>query len=406
MIVQDLDLNYIASSRGWDVAPMWSIARRVDRKGYPDAELLSVYRDYGVIRKSDRDDNHNVESEDLSNYKYVKVGDLVLNKMKTWQGSLGVSAYDGIVSPAYFTCELNSAVYGPYIHYLLRSMPYIAMYGALSKGIRVGQWDLPYEEFRDIPVLLPPLEEQRRIADYLDTATNNIDATRSQILRLVELLDEYFSNQLAAVFASSNRTTTPLRRLVKLVNGGTPDPSEDNWMGKVPWATPVDLGRANGKIISETDRMLTEKGLLTGSRLIPANSLIISTRAPIGYIAINTLPMAFNQGCKGAVINSDVDIYYLQFALLSKVAELQSLGTGSTFMELSNDALKNISVPRRENLLEEKEVTLFISKLQMEVQRRKELLAIEIELLYEYKTSLITAAVTGTFDVTTGRSVA
>jgi type I restriction enzyme S subunit len=159
---------------------MWSIATRKDRKGFPDAELLSVYREYGVVRKADRDDNHNVESDDLSNYKYVKKGDLVLNKMKTWQGSLGVSSFDGIVSPAYFTCELSREVHGPFIHYLLRSKPYIAMYGALSKGIRIGQWDLPYEEFRDIPVLLPPLEVQKQIARFLDV----------QVFRINEMIDE------------------------------------------------------------------------------------------------------------------------------------------------------------------------------------------------------------------------
>jgi type I restriction enzyme S subunit len=92
---------------GWKSVPMWVISTRKDIKGYPEAELLSVYREFGVIRKSDRDDNHNVESEDLSNYKYVNKGDLVINKMKAWQGSLGVSPYDGIVSPAYFVCKLS-----------------------------------------------------------------------------------------------------------------------------------------------------------------------------------------------------------------------------------------------------------------------------------------------------------
>ncbi len=212
MIIQNLDLERFARDRDWQVSPMWTIARRVDRKGYPEAELLSVYRDYGVIRKSDRDDNHNVESEDLSSYKYVRVGDLVLNKMKTWQGSLGVSPYEGIVSPAYFTFELSPSVFGPFIHHLLRSEPYIAMYGALSKGIRVGQWDLPYEEFRDIPVLLPPIEEQRRIAEYLDGFNKPLALMEAEEELLKEelkaLLDDGFQN-----FVKTN-PIVPLRKLV------------------------------------------------------------------------------------------------------------------------------------------------------------------------------------------------
>jgi type I restriction enzyme S subunit len=188
-MLKGLELQEYARRKNWNIVPMWTIAQRRDRKGYPQAELLSVYREYGVIRKSDRNDNHNVESDDLSSYKFVQVGDLVLNKMKTWQGSLGVSAYEGIVSPAYFVCELSSEVYGPYIHYLLRSAPYIAMYGALSKGIRVGQWDLPYEEFRNIPVLLPPVGEQKEIADFLEIELSQIN----KIIDLRETQQNYYT---------------------------------------------------------------------------------------------------------------------------------------------------------------------------------------------------------------------
>jgi type I restriction enzyme, S subunit len=175
---------------GWNSVPMWTIATRRERKGHPEAELLSVYREYGVIRKADRDDNHNLESQDLSGYKFVNKGDLVLNKMKTWQGSLGVSGYDGIVSPAYYVCKLDQTVHGPYIHYLLRSKPYVAMYGASSKGIRVGQWDLPYEEFRALPVLLPPLDLQKQIAEYLDNQISIIDKTVELKLRQIACLKE------------------------------------------------------------------------------------------------------------------------------------------------------------------------------------------------------------------------
>lgn len=198
---------------------MWSIATRKNRKGYPEAELLSVYREYGVIRKSDRNDNHNVESEDLSSYKLVKKGDLVLNKMKTWQGSLGVSPYDGIVSPAYFVCELNSSVYGSFIHYLLRSEPYIAMYGAASKGIRVGQWDLPYEEFRDLPVILPPFQLQIELAKYLDEKISIIDALVAKFASQLSEARELFQVLLEGHTSDVLNVEDPaikIRRVAKL----------------------------------------------------------------------------------------------------------------------------------------------------------------------------------------------
>ena len=85
----------------WETRTMRSFTTvSSERRGDREATLLSVYREYGVVIKASRDDNRNVESEDLSNYKWVRPGDLVMNRMKMWQGSLGVSEHEGIVSPA------------------------------------------------------------------------------------------------------------------------------------------------------------------------------------------------------------------------------------------------------------------------------------------------------------------
>jgi type I restriction enzyme S subunit len=241
--IQGLERIYRTTTEGWKTVPMWSIATRKDRKGYAEAELLSVYREFGVICKSDRDDNHNVESEDLSSYKFVKRGDLVLNKMKTWQGSLGVSKFEGIVSPAYFVCELSTDVHGPFIHYLLRSKPYIAMYGAASKGIRVGQWDLPYEEFRDLPVLLPPIEEQRRIADYLDEQKIQMDkilsAREKQMDSLSLLLRSQIDHDLRDTAAEIDQMRLSLL-LYKITTGTTPDSTLNDPDG-LPWYSPASI---------------------------------------------------------------------------------------------------------------------------------------------------------------------
>jgi type I restriction enzyme S subunit len=89
----------------WEIAPLWSVYRPVKRTGFTKEPLLSVYRDYGVVLKASRDDNHNRASDDLDPYQLVEPGQLVTNKMKTWQGSIAVSELRGIVSPAYFVYE-------------------------------------------------------------------------------------------------------------------------------------------------------------------------------------------------------------------------------------------------------------------------------------------------------------
>lgn len=160
--------------------------------GNQEAQVLSLYREYGVIPKSSRDDNHNRTSEDTSDYKNVRPGDLVINKMKAWQGSLGLSEYEGIVSPAYFVYRVNQrSIEGRYLHYLVRSIPYAQRWNALSYGIREGQWDLHREDFESDYLIFPPLLEQRRIVSYLDERCADIDEAISRQEQLIEKLGEY-----------------------------------------------------------------------------------------------------------------------------------------------------------------------------------------------------------------------
>lgn len=134
-------------------------------------------------------------------------------------------------------------------------------------------------------------------------------------------------------------------RVAKIVNGGTPTPDEDNWGGNIPWATPIDLGTSNGGEVSATIRTLTELGAKTGSSVVPENAVLLSTRAPIGYVAQARVPMAFNQGCKALVPNADLMSSFLLYALVHASAELQSLGQGSTFLELSGSSLSALKIP-------------------------------------------------------------
>jgi type I restriction enzyme S subunit len=196
--------------------------RRVKRVGFEEDQLLSVYRDFGVVPKASRDDNFNKPSEDLSPYQLVESGDLVINKMKAWQGSVAISQYRGIVSPAYFVYTPFHDANPKFLHYLFRSPPYIAGYLSLSKGIRVNQWDLEPQVHSRIPVLLPPPLEQHSIASFLDQETSKVDALISEQQRLIELLKE----KRQAVI--SHAVTKGLNSDVRM------KPSGVEWLGEVP----------------------------------------------------------------------------------------------------------------------------------------------------------------------------
>ncbi|WP_339798106.1 restriction endonuclease subunit S [uncultured Hyphomonas sp.] len=180
--------------KGWTTKPLWALFRREKLTGFPNEELLSVYRDYGVIPKSSRDDNHNKESEDLGGYQLVSEGSLVTNKMKAWQGSIAISRHRGIVSPAYYVYRPLSNEHDQFLHYLLRSDPYIALYRRISKGVRVNQWDLEHEALRTIPVMLPDRDTQRAIAEFLDCETARIDELIDRKQNMARCLSERFDN--------------------------------------------------------------------------------------------------------------------------------------------------------------------------------------------------------------------
>jgi len=206
----------------WALVPFWALFKRQKNTGYENEQLLSVYRDYGVIPKASRDDNFNNASEDLSTYKLVEPGDLAINKMKAWQGSVGVSRDRGIVSPAYFVYKSLHSENSTFLHYLLRSPEYTAGYMALSKGIRVNQWDLDPQYHSRMPVLLPSTDEQTAIADFLDRETAKIDDLIAEQEKLIALLAE---KRQATI---SHAVTKGLNPEVPMKDSGV------EWLGEIP----------------------------------------------------------------------------------------------------------------------------------------------------------------------------
>lgn len=175
----------------WSVDKLKNHLKRNEPRNPGDKTVLSLYRELGVIPKDSRDDNHNVTSEDTSKYKYVRPGDFVINKMKAWQGSVAVSDYEGIVSPAYYVYNFtDDSFYKRYFHYLLRSC-YKDEFMRLSGGIRVGQWDLPSEALDNVLVIIPPKTEQERIASFLDKKCAEIEETIEELNSQVETLEQY-----------------------------------------------------------------------------------------------------------------------------------------------------------------------------------------------------------------------
>ncbi len=142
------------------------------------------------------------------------------------------------------------------------------------------------------------------------------------------------------------RKVKRLGEVCEVMNGGTPKTKEPKyWGGPHAWITPAEMGKRRSSSVKITARTLTEEGLAHSSaKLIPPQSVILSTRAPIGYVVVNLAPMAFNQGCRGLIPDGSLENNFLYYFLLARRDLLNSLGTGTTFKELSATQLKSVQI--------------------------------------------------------------
>jgi type I restriction enzyme S subunit len=184
----------------WEVTTLRGLLRKMALRNPGGNQLLSVLRSRGVIERSlDRADNHNFIPDDLSNYKVVKPGDLVMNKMKAWSGSVGVSQHHGVVSPAYFVYEFRSSIDPAFMNLLFRSNYMRYWFGRYSEGVRVGQWDLSPEEIKNIRVPVPALEEQIAISQRVVARTAEMDTAIASVQAEIALLKEYRTRLISDV---------------------------------------------------------------------------------------------------------------------------------------------------------------------------------------------------------------
>lgn len=422
-----------ALARGWDVQPFWSVARRFSENNAPDRQLLSVYRDWGVVPKASRDDNFNRASDDLSTYQVVRQGDLVINKMKTWQGSLAVSDYGGIVSPAYFVCGLAPSVHPRFIHYALRSTIYVDAYASVSKGIRPNQWDLPYDELRQLPVILPPIERQRRIADFLDDQVARID----EIIRLREETTDVLAERLAAAahgevtgigyedraptdlpwsdFIPSHWQVARLGLIAQMGTGHTPSRLRPEYWEHtdIPWLTTTDVKHLRNdevETLDDTEVHISDVGLRNSAAVMhPAGTVgICRTSASAGYSAIMGVPMATSQDFAVWRPATEIVPGYLLWCLRAMRTDLlERLAMGSTHKTIYFPDLEGIQIPLPP-VAEQAEIAQRMHRTVGLVAAARAELRADVGLLRERKRSLITAAVTGEIDVTSasGRGVA
>jgi len=190
--------------------------------------------------------------------------------------------------------------------------------------------------------------------------------------------------------------TKRLGEVCEVMNEGTPKTGvPEYWDGSHLWITPAEMGKRLSPYVSDTERKITDLGLRDSSaRMLPPNSVILSSRAPIGHLVINTKPMATNQGCKGLIPGRQIQHKFLYYYLSSIVDLLNSLGTGATFKELSGGKLKEVTVPIPP-LPEQQRIVGILDSIRENTQRLESIYQQKLDALEELKKSLLHQAFSG-----------
>jgi len=400
---------------GWRPTKLRSILTRTRRFGRPDLPLLSVNLPSGVVLRPE-DSGRPAASEDLSGYQHVKPGDLVVNQLGKPHGALGVSWHEGIISPAYFVASIKPVAEPRFIHHLLRTRLYISEYERRGKFMPPNQFDISWDQFRDIELTLPPLALQRAIADYLDTETARIDALIAKKLQMIELLvarrlsaieESLGGGRSAATYlvgsGAALHRAVPMKRLLSAtIAGGTPDSNDiDFWTDDpqgVAWVAIGDM--VDCSATTDTARRLTPTGLAASRlRIAPAGTLLFAMYASLGKLTVTAMPCVWNQAILGLVPDqAKVDAEYLALWLEALRPHLGVIARSTTQDNLNAEQVGALPVPLW-SLEEQRRLVETLRPVLVSLSAVAERIARQVGLLREHRQALITAAVTGELEV-------
>ena len=362
-----------------------------------------------------------VHSIDTSNYKIVGMNDFVFGLPTKDTLPFGFLEQEDrvLVSPVYtvFSIRNKNFLLPKFLFYLFKTDHHKFTIIELAKSQGATRHGLPLKFYHiaSYPIPIPPLSVQQKIVEVLDTVQEVIKIQEKIIETTKELkkslMAELFKYGLPAFRKNRKLKKTEIGeipedwKVVRIIDlfevktGSTPSTKDKKYWeaGNINWITPTDLGRiSETKYINGSERKITKKALReVNLNLLPKNSIVISTRAPVGYVAIISDESTFNQGCKGLMpVHTDLIPEFYYYYLIHKREILQALSSGSTFRELSKDLLETFPIPLP-SLPEQKEIANMLSAVdeKIEIEKKKK------ELYEELFKSLLNKIMSGEIDI-------
>jgi type I restriction enzyme S subunit len=282
--------------------------------------------------------------------KSISEGDILFSEIRPSNGRWALvreEADDYVVSTKLMVIRCDtSKVDANYFYQFLTSNKTTSILQNLAES-RSGTFpQITFDDVSSLDIYLPPLADQKRIAGALGALDDLIETNRVLIKNLLELADAK-----SGMFPGDFEHLT-FNDVCKVFGGGTPSTKDGTfWGGKIAWATPTDMTALPSPYLFDTSRKISEAGLeACSSKLFPEGSILMTSRATIGEIAVSRTPTSTNQGFIIIEPREEYDLWFLFHEVRRRVPEFKQKANGSTFLELSRGTFKSLSVkwPSRE----------------------------------------------------------
>lgn len=362
------------------------------------------------------------KSDDHDNRKLVRKGDFAINSRSDRRNACGISDRDGSVSLINIVLQPRDIMNPNYYNWLFHTDQFADEFYKWGHGIVDDLWTTRWNDMKNILIPYPPLEEQKRIASWLDEKCTSIDAAIDAAEKEIEKFKTYkhaiitnaVTQGIDSSVVTSNKTNTlfgsirsvyqikPLKHCCKIVSGATPDSSVPGfWDGDVVWITPADF-KTDDYYVTEGERKITLAGYKScGTKMVPQGSVVFSKRAPIGTVAVTSGELCTNQGCLSCIPFGNYDSKYLYYALRICAETFNVIGRGTTFKEISAFDFSNFKIPAPD-YTEQIMISAYLDEKCINIDRALASKQKIVEKLKAYKKSLIYTYVTGKKEVPNG----
>ena len=280
--------------------------------------------------------------------RFVNVGDFILSNSMSF-GRPYIMKTEGCIHDGWLVLKEKekNIIYKDFVYYLLCSKQVHSQFENAAAGGVVS--NLNIQRVENVEVVIPnDIREQKEIADVLDAA--------SEIIRLRTACIESAQSLIPALFQEmfgdpiNNNKNWPIVKIdtvTNVISGGTPSTKiPEYWDGDIVWLTPKDLSGYNSVYISKGERNITDLGYKKSSaQIMPKGSVLFTSRAPIGYVAIADTDLCTNQGFKSFVPSMDIKSEYLYQLLKMMKPKILNMASGAVFKEISGSKIKELKIP-------------------------------------------------------------